>query len=206
LAGGHYFRPRRGRPSPSRLIADHLRGVTVEFYVSGDVFSASEVDEGTRLLIEHARVPEEGTVLDMGSGYGAIGITLAKAHPRLRVVMVDVNPRAVALARRNARHNRVEDRVTVLHGSLYEPLRGMRFDAILSNPPLAAGMETVLGIVRGAPRHLRPGGSLQLVMRKGWSRALEEMRRYFNHAEVMLRKKGYTLLYAADPKTGTEKQ
>ena len=195
----HYFRPRRGRPSPARLVSDHLRGVTVEFYVTGDVFSSSAVDEGTRLLIENAVVPEEGTVLDMGCGYGAIGITLAKAYPRLRVVMVDVSPRAVALARRNARHNRVEDRVTVLQGNLYEPVEGIVFDAILSNPPLAAGMDTVLGIVRGAASHLARGGSLQLVMRKGAARALEEMRRHFREARVLLRKKGYTLLYAAHP-------
>jgi 16S rRNA (guanine1207-N2)-methyltransferase len=194
----HYYRPGRRR-GPVRLISDHIRGVTVEFYVTGDVFSATQVDPGTRLLIEHAAVPERGTVLDLGCGYGAIGITLAKAHPGLRVVMVDVNPRAVALARRNVRHNRVEDRVEVLQGNLYEPLEGRRFDAILSNPPLAAGMDTVLEIIRGAPRYLEPHGSLQLVMRKGAAKALEEMRRRFHRAEVMLRKKGYTILYAAEP-------
>jgi len=191
----HYYRPGRRR-GPRRLIADHLRGVTVEFYVSPNVFSARGIDEGTRLLIEHARVPEEGIILDMGCGYGAIGITLAKAYPRLRVVMVDVNLEAVRLARLNARHNRVEDRVEVIHGDLYKPLEGRIFDAILSNPPLAAGMNIVLEIIRGAPRHLRPHGSLQLVMRKGANKALEEMRRTLGSAEIMLRKKGYTLLYA----------
>ena len=200
----HYYRPRRGHPRPTRLISDHIRGVTVEFYVSGDVFSATRIDPGTRLLIEHAVVPEEGTILDIGCGYGAIGITLAKAHPRLHVVMVDVNPRAVALARRNARHNRVEDRVEVLQGSLYEPVKGRRFHAILSNPPLAAGLDTVLAIIREAPRHLEPQGALQLVMRKGAEKALEEMKKHFHHAEVMLRKKGYTILYAQAPRGETQ--
>ncbi|HIQ23548.1 MAG TPA: methyltransferase domain-containing protein, partial [Pyrodictium delaneyi] len=123
MTPSHYYRP-RSRRGPRRLISDHLRGVTVEFYVSSDVFSPNEVDTGTRLLIEHARVPEQGTVLDLGCGYGAIGITLAKAYPKLRVVMVDVNPRAVELAKINARHNQVEDRVTVLRGNLYEPVEG----------------------------------------------------------------------------------
>lgn len=191
----HYFRP-RGRRGPRWLVSDHLRGVTVEFYVSTDVFSPGEVDTGTRLLIEHALVPERGTVLDLGCGYGVIGITLAKAYLGLRVVMVDVNPRAVELARLNARHNGVEDRVTVLQGSLYEPVEGMVFDAILSNPPLAAGMKTVEEIIRGAPRHLAPGGSLQLVMKKGANKALELMRSVFGEARVLLRKKGYTILYA----------
>lgn len=195
MTPSHYYRP-RSRRGPRRLISDHLRGVTVEFYVSSDVFSPSEVDTGTRLLIEHAEVPEQGTVLDLGCGYGAIGITLAKAYPRLRVVMVDVNPRAVELAKLNARHNRVEDRVTVLHGNLYEPVEGRVFDAILSNPPLAAGMATIEEIIRRAPQHLAPGGTLQLVMRKGANRALDLMKEAFGDAHVALRKKGYTVLYA----------
>ena len=195
MTPSHYYRP-RSRRGPRRLISDHLRGVTVEFYVSSDVFSPNEVDTGTRLLIEHARVPEQGTVLDLGCGYGAIGITLAKAYPKLRVVMVDVNPRAVELAKINVRHNQVEDRVTVLRGNLYEPVEGRVFDAILSNPPLAAGMATVEEIIRRAPQYLALGGTLQLVMRKGANRALDLMKKIFGDARVALRKKGYTILYA----------
>lgn len=191
----HYYSGRKRR-GPTRLVSDTVLGVTLEFYVAPGVFSTEGIDEGTRLLLETATVPEEGTVLDMGCGYGAIGIALAKRYPGLRVVMVDVNPLAVELARRNARLNRVEDRVEVLHGSLYEPLEGRVFDAILSNPPLAAGMETVLGVIRGAPGHLAPGGSLWLVMRKGAARALEEMKKLFPEARVVKRKKGYTILEA----------
>ncbi len=197
MSSHYYTRPRRrgGRI----LISAFIRGVTVEFYTSPSVFSAKQVDEGTRLLIEHARVPEEGTILDMGAGYGAIGITLAKAYPRLRVVMVELNPHAAALARQNAKLNQVEDRVEVLAGNLYEPVKGRKFDAILSNPPLAAGMDTVLEIVRQAPEHLEPHGTLQMVLRKGAEKVLEEMKARFNTVEVLLRKKGYTILAAAEP-------
>ena len=191
----HYYRPSR-RYRGSWVIADVLRGVSVEFRVSGDVFSAEEVDEGTRLLIETAIVPEEGVVLDMGCGYGAIGVTLAKAYPRLRVYMVDVNPRAVELARLNAKLNGVSDRVVVLHGDLYEPVNGMVFDAILSNPPLAAGMRVVERIVREAPPHLKPGGTLQMVLRKGVERIARLMDEVFGGHEVLVRKKGYTVLMA----------
>ncbi|ABM81160.1 class I SAM-dependent methyltransferase [Hyperthermus butylicus] len=194
----HYYRP-RSRKGPRMLVSDYLRGVTVEFYVSTEVFSPREVDEGTRLLIEHAIVPEEGTVLDMGCGYGAIGITLAKAHPRLHVVMVDVNPKAVELARLNARHNGVENRVEVLQGDLYEPVKGYHFDAIISNPPLAAGMKIIEKLILEAPAHLKPGGSLQIVMRKGAEKAKELMQKAFGNAKVLLRKKGYTILYAEKP-------
>ena len=181
------------------LISDYLRGVTVEFYVSSEVFSPREIDKGTRLLLELAIVPEMGTVLDVGCGYGAIGITLAKAYPQLRVVMVDVNPKAVELAKLNARHNGVENRVEVLHGDLYEPVKGRLFDTIISNPPLAAGMKTIEKLILEAPAHLRPGGTLQIVMRKGAEKAKELMQKAFGNAKVLLRKKGYTILYAEKP-------
>ncbi len=168
----------------------------MEFRVSGDVFSAEEVDEGTRLLVESAIVPEEGLVLDLGCGYGVIGVTLAKAYPRLRVYMVDVNPRAVELARLNAKLNGVADRVVVLHGDLYEPVRGMRFDAIITNPPLAAGMRVVERIVREAPEHLRPGGLLEMVLKKGAERIARLMDEVFGGHEVLAKKRGYTVLAA----------
>ncbi len=192
----HYFsrRPRRG--GGRRLIGCFLRGVTVEFYVYPGVFSARGVDEGTRLLVESAVVPEEGVVLDMGCGYGVIGVTLAKRYPGLRVVMVDVNPAAVELSRMNARLNGVAGRVEVLQGSLYDPVEGRVFDAIISNPPMSAGMRVVEAIVRGAPRHLRRGGWLELVVRRGAQRVASLMEEVFGSVQVLARKHGYRVLAA----------
>jgi len=191
----HYFRP-RSRRGPRMLISDYLCGVTVEFYVTTEVFSATQIDDGTRLLIESARVPEEGFILDMGCGYGAIGITLAKAYPKLHVVMVDINPKAVELAKLNAKHNGVEDRVEVLHGDLYEPVRNRKFNMIISNPPLAAGMKTIERLILQAPQHLHKGGSLQIVMKKGAEKAKKLMEQAFGNVEILAKKKGYTVLYA----------
>ena len=191
----HYFRP-RSRRGPRMLISDYLCGVTVEFYVTTEVFSATQIDDGTRLLIESARVPEEGFILDMGCGYGAIGITLAKAYPKLHVVMVDINPKAVELAKLNAKHNGVEDRVEVLHGDLYEPVRNRKFNMIISNPPLAAGMKTIERLILQAPQHLHKGGSLQIVMKKGAEKAKKLMEQAFGNVEILVKKKGYTVLYA----------
>lgn len=191
----HYYKP-KARSQGRRLISDFLRGVTVEFYTLPQVFSSTKIDTGTRLLIENAIVPEQGVILDLGCGYGAIGLTLAKAYPQLRVVMVDVNPIAVELAKQNARLNGVEDRVIVLHGNLYEPVRNMAFDLIISNPPLAAGMSVIEEIVNKAPEHLNKNGTLQLVMRKGEERVLQLMKKKFARVEILLRKKGYTILYA----------
>jgi len=186
---GHYYSSRRrGLYS---LISDFIRGVTVEFEVAPGVFSCDEVDKGTKILLEHAIVPESGRVLDVGCGYGVIGIVLAKLNPKLRVFMVDINREAVKLARRNIRRNRVEDRVTVLLGDLYEPVKGMKFRAIYSNPPLAAGMDVVKRIVYEAPKHLEPGGTLQIVVRKGAEAVKKAMYEAFGNVEKLVSKEGY---------------
>ena len=192
----HYYR-RPSRLAKRVLVSDYIRGVTVEFYTQPGVFSYKRVDEGTKLLLEHLVLPrEDATVLDVGCGYGVIGITIAKAHPRTRVYMVDVNPVAVELARLNAKHNGVADRVTVLLGSVYEPVNGMRFDLIASNPPLSAGMDVVEEIVRGAPSHLSNGGSLQMVLRKGEERVRRLLADLFPEVTILARKKGYTVVAA----------
>ncbi len=185
----HYYTGRR--KGLYQLISDFIRGVTVEFEVAPGLFSYEEVDKGTKLLIEYAEIPEQGIVLDIGCGYGAIGITLAKINPRLRVYMVDINKDAVKLAKRNVKRNKVEDRVVVLHGDLYEPVKGLKFDAIYSNPPLAAGMDTVLRIVEEAPNYLNPGGTLQVVVRKGAETVRKAMERTFGNVKKLVAKSGY---------------
>ncbi|MET1129035.1 MAG: methyltransferase [Thermoproteota archaeon] len=191
----HYFM-KQGKKVTTRLLSEYVLGVTVEFYVARGLFSVDRIDEGTRLLLESARLPESGVVLDLGCGYGAIGITVAKAKPALRVVMVDVNPLAVKLAKLNAKHNGVQDRVEVYLGDLYEPVKGQVFDAILTNPPISAGMEVVSRIVREAKNHLKPGGSLQMVVRKGAGSVSSMLEEHFGGYEVLARKRGYTVLYA----------
>ncbi len=185
----HYYIS--GRKGLYQLISDFIRGVTVEFEVAPGIFSYEEVDKGTKLLIEYAEIPDEGVVLDIGCGYGAIGITIAKVNPRLRVYMVDINKEAVKLAKRNAKRNRVEDRVVVLHGDLYEPVKGLKFRAIYTNPPLAAGMDTVLRIIEEAPQHLEKGGTLQIVIRKGAETVKKAMERTFGNVTKLVSKWGY---------------
>ena len=100
--------------------------------------SRTRIDPGTRLLIEFMTLPERGSVLDVGCGYGPVGIAAATFNPNLKVVMTDVNERAVWLAKENAKRNALQN-VEVKQGFLYEPVGDMRFEIILSNPqsPLA---------------------------------------------------------------------
>jgi 16S rRNA G1207 methylase RsmC len=108
--------------------------------------------------------------------------------------MTDINPLAVKTARQNARLNRVEDRVVVLEGDRYEPVKGLLFNAIYSNPPLSAGMKIVEDIVLGARDHLSSSGFAQFVLAKGGEYLEREARKTYSIVEAASRK-GYILLY-----------
>ncbi len=139
-------------------------------------------------------LPEKGCVLDLGCGYGPVGIAAAVLNPRLRVIMVDVNERAVWLARKNAKKNRV-DNVEVRQGFLYEPVEDVKFDAILCNPPVSAGMQVVSPIVANAPVHLVRDGLFQLVVRSRIGKRVSgEMEKAFGNVKVLAIRSGYRVL------------
>jgi 16S rRNA G1207 methylase RsmC len=188
----HYFR--KGSLGEKVLIPFVYRGVTLQFVSYTSLFSGSKVDEGTSLLLEYLKIPPWGNVLDVGCGYGIIGISVAKVSPNIRVFMVDINPLAVKVAKMNARLNRVEDRVTVVEGDSYNPFKGLRFNAIYSNPPLSAGMSVVEKIVLNAANHLEPGGWAQFVLAKGGESILEKASKVYGRVEK-ISKKGYMIIY-----------
>ncbi|MDH5450275.1 MAG: class I SAM-dependent methyltransferase [Candidatus Bathyarchaeota archaeon] len=191
----HYYTEQPKSKAQLGLIRTHLRGRFFEFLTSSSVFSKKRVDLGTRLLIESMVLPEKGCVLDLGCGYGPVGIAAAVFNSNLHVVMVDVNERAVWLTRENAKRDNV-DNVEVRHGFLYEPVEKMKFNVILCNPPVSAGMQIVLPIVTGAPEHLEEDGLFQIVVRSkiGGKRVLNELEKTFGNVEVLARKSGYRLL------------
>ncbi len=191
---GHYYKGGPGgRPN---VVGALIRGTYLVFEVPKGLFSSDKVDMGTQLLAEYMEIPNEGKVLDVGCGYGVLGILMAKLNPKLDVYMVDVNPKAVEACKRNAELNGVE--VKVFQGNLYEPLDQMGikgFTTIVSNPPLAAGRKVIEDLIVGARDRLAEGGSLQIVMAAGGSWAEKLMKDVFGNVERK-RKKGYTLLRA----------
>lgn len=105
-----------------------------------------------------------GPMLDVGCGYGPIGLALAKRFPARQVTMSDVNERALALAKRNAEANQIAN-VTIIESSVYEQIDG-QFGVIVTNPPIRAGKAIVSAILAGAHEHLLPGGQLYCVIQK----------------------------------------
>ncbi len=194
----HYFTRRPTSRKRLGLVRCRLRGREFEFFTSSGVFSSRRIDNGSRLLIESMALPERGVVLDIGCGYGPVGIVAAKLWPGLEVWMTDVNERAVKLADRNALRNGVEN-VVVKQGDLYEPVGERVFDAILSNPPISAGFERVVEpLVSGAWDRLVDGGSLQLVVQtnKGGRALASLVEGRFGALEVTARGGGFRVLRA----------
>jgi 16S rRNA (guanine1207-N2)-methyltransferase len=175
----------------------YIRGIPFEFLTASGVFSRRRVDLGTRLLVDSMILPRGGFVLDVGCGYGVVGIAAATLSPDLRVIMVDVNERAVWLARRNIETNHVSN-AEVRTGELYEPVEGLKFSCILSNPPVSAGMETIRAIVAEAPGHMLSRASFEMVVRSkiGGERLRAIFGEAFGSVEVLARKSGYRVFIA----------
>jgi 16S rRNA G1207 methylase RsmC len=193
----HYFEEHPKSKLKLGIIRTNLRGIPFEFLTASGVFSKKRVDLGTRVLIESMILPEGGYVLDVGCGYGAVGIAAATFNPDLYVVMVDVNSRAVWLAKKNVEINRLKN-VEVRHGNLYEPVKGLAFNCILSNPPVSAGMKTLKAIIFGASEHLAVNGLFQMVVKSKIGK--ERMQSFFEEAfgnfKILARKSGYRVLMA----------
>jgi 16S rRNA (guanine1207-N2)-methyltransferase len=191
----HYFSSAPKSKERFGLVRTCICGKSFEFLTASSVFSKRKVDSGTRLLIESMILPEEGCVLDIGCGYGAVGIAVAAFKRKLHVVMTDVNARAVRLAKKNVDLNKVVN-VEVRYGFFYEPVEEFKFNCVLSNPPVSAGMETVKAIVAGAPKVMVEASSFQMVIRsKIGAKLLPELfTETFGNCEVVARESGFRVL------------
>jgi 16S rRNA (guanine1207-N2)-methyltransferase len=196
----HYFVEHPKSKMKLGRIRTHLRGKPFEFLTASGVFSKKRVDLGTRLLIESMILPESGCVLDLGCGYGAVGIAAAVFNSDLHVVMVDVNMRAVRLARQNAEINNVQN-VTIKHGHLYEPVKGFTFNCVLLNPPVSAGIETVKAMITGAPENMSSKALFQIVVKSkiGGKRLCTILENAFGNVSVLARQSGYRVLVSEKP-------
>jgi len=191
----HYFSSAPKSKERFGLIRTCICGKSFEFLTASSVFSKRKVDSGTRLLIESMVLPEEGCVLDIGCGYGAVGIAVAAFKCKLHVVMTDVNARAVRLAKKNVVLNKVVN-VDVRYGFFYEPVEEFKFNCVLSNPPVSAGMETVKAIIAGAPKVMAVNSSFQMVIRsKIGAKLLPELfTETFGNCEIVARESGFRVL------------
>lgn len=170
-----------------------LLGQSMTFLTDAGVFSKKMIDYGSQVLLSALTDLPAGTkLLDVGCGYGPLGLALAKAQGVVPT-MVDVNSRAIELARKNAEKNGVA--ATILQSDIYEQVEG-QFDYIISNPPIRAGKQVVHAIIEESLQYLVAGGHLTIVIQKkqGAPSAKAKMLEVFGNCEVLKKDKGYYIL------------
>ncbi|WHX48618.1 class I SAM-dependent methyltransferase [Paenibacillus woosongensis] len=193
----HYYTNQPSTAHDRKIWDAQLRGQKFRFISDAGVFAKGGVDYGSRVLIEAMDIPEAAQVLDVGCGYGPIGLTAARLAGRGHVTMIDVNQRAVELAKENAANNKVAN-VTIVESDLFAALGEQQFDVILTNPPIRAGKEVVHAIFEGAYDRLREGGALWVVIQKkqGAPSAKQKLESLFAQVEEVTKDKGYRVYRA----------
>ena len=175
------------------------RGHGLNFMTDAGVFSKGELDVGSRLLLD-ALPALSGDVLDIGCGWGAIGIAVAKANKNAHVTMVDVNRRALDLCRANCERNRVT--AEVLESDGMAAVMGNKYDAIVTNPPIRAGKQVIYKMFADAALSLKENGALYLVIRKqqGAESCMKYLKTLFDNVEKLDKSAGFWVLKASEPK------
>ena len=169
-----------------------LLGQSFHFYTDAGVFSKKKVDYGSQVLLNALDLERGKNLLDVGCGYGPLGISLAKVQG-VQSTMIDINSRAIDLAKKNAERNGVV--AHIFQSNIYENV-SEKFDYIISNPPIRAGKKVVHEIIEGAFDHLNQGGSLTIVIQKkqGAPSAKVKMEDVFGNSEIIRKDKGYYIL------------
>ena len=201
----HYYTAQPESKSQPTAITYTVNGVTLQITADRGVFSKKQVDFGTDLLIR-TLPPLAGRVLDLGCGYGVVGIALARLNPAAEVVLCDINERAAALSRENLRRNLQfvgkdgsvdfpAAKYQVVQSDGFARIEGS-FQAIALNPPIRAGKATVYRLYHDAFKHLYENGSLYIVIQKkqGMESSQAELTRIFGNCECLARKSGYHIL------------
>lgn len=189
----HYF-TNEHLPSDIKETSCVVLNNRFKFLTDNGVFSKDGLDFGSRLLLEVVPLEEVGgKILDMGCGYGVLGIVLAKVL-LAKVDMVDVNLRALHLSKRNAKLNGVFDLVNIFESNCYSSVSG-KYSTIITNPPIRAGKKVVYDIVMNAQYYLEKGGNLFLVVRKeqGAKSLIVDLKKVYN-VKILERKKGFFII------------
>ena len=194
----HYYDLDPSLESKERLIKFDVNGVKMSIYTDNGVFSKDKLDDGSRLLLETVLpLSLTGRILDLGAGYGPIGLTIAISSKTASVTLADINPRAVALCKKNAQHLGLGQRVTCLQSDIFSSVEGP-YDSIVCNPPIRAGKSVTYRMYDGAYEHLISGGTFYFVIRKaqGASSASQYVKEVFGNITLLARKKGYHIYMA----------
>ena len=193
--GSHYFKNDSNVKSEERLIRFHFRGKLFELFSDNGVFSKNGLDEGSNILIEYIlKLPLNGRLLDMGCGYGPIGLTLATFFENSFVDMFDINERAVNLARKNQEKLGIKN-VGIGVSDGFKNVKN-EYNFIFINPPIRAGIQVIYKMFEDSFASLCNDGKLVIVIRKshGAPSAQKKLIEIFGNCEIKEKNKGYYIL------------
>ncbi|MBU3829104.1 MAG: class I SAM-dependent methyltransferase [Candidatus Lactobacillus pullistercoris] len=195
-----YFAANPDAPHDKHIVDYHVDGIDLKFNTDAGVFSKMRIDYGSGVLIKTMRevaFPKKG-ILDVGTGYGPLGLFAAKFWPEQTVDMVDINERGLVLAKENAALNKIKN-ISIYSSNIYENVdQNEKFGLIITNPPIRAGKKVVSTILSEAYEHLVDQGVLLVVIQKkqGEPSARKLLRTTFGNCDILARDKGYYILKA----------
>lgn len=191
----HYYTSDPSVKSEERIIEYEIAGNKFVFISDNGVFSKNHVDIATSFLMKTIYEELKGDVLDVGCGYGVIGITAAKNEEVKSVTMIDINHRALELCKRNAEKNKVDLKVKILESDGFQNING-EYDTIITNPPIRAGKSVIYKMYEDAMAHLKKGGVLYLVINKkhGAPSTITFLNTLFGNCEVLDKKTGFNVI------------
>lgn len=191
----HYFTQNNDDlASEPKIIYAKIMGESYQFKTDNGVFSKDYLDYATKILLENLTLPEvEGDILDVGCGYGPIGIFLAKKSGK-KAYMLDVNRRALELAKHNVLVNKVDG--IVLESNCLDAVLDKKFSCVVTNPPIRAGKQIVYQIFAQSYEVLLPNGELWIVIQQkhGAPSAIKKLEEIFRKFEVIYKKKGFFVI------------
>jgi len=194
----HYYTNQPGAKHDIHEFTFDLRGKTYRFKTDAGVFSRDRIDFGSVLLIEKMDIRETDRILDIGCGYGPVGIVAADLANRGHVLMADINERAVGLAKENLKNNHIENAEVIVSDLFAQIPNEPVYDVALTNPPIRAGKQVVHQIFQDAHHRLKDGGTLWVVIQKkqGAPSAYSKLEEIYRTVEKVTQDKGYWIIKA----------
>ena len=199
----HYFTERPQSSFIKEKFEVEILGEKIIINSGSGLFSLKELDFGTELLIKNAKISNTtgnsaSKILDLGCGYGIVGIALKKHNPDLDVTLVDINDRAIQVSKKNCDENDTECLVLKSDIFSHPELHNAKFDDILTNPPFSAGKKVCIEFINQSFEHLNKDGSLQLVAphNKGGESLKKVMLEVFGNVDELAKKRGYRVYYS----------